>query len=182
MGLRNRSLFLDKNCFFVTTTCRNWLPLLRPDLNKKIVCDSISFVNNKFKCCILGYVIMPNHIHLILFFKENNQLSAWMRDMKKFTSTEIRRAIDRSGNSALLEKLRFAENDRVFKIWEDRFDDLYLENKRLLEQKLKYIHLNPLQARWRLVMLPHEYTYSSAMFYETGTQSGIEVVNYLKYF
>lgn len=182
MGLRNRSLFKDKNCFFVTTTCANKMYLLADDLNKKIVCDSITFVNNKYKSSLLGYVIMPNHIHLILYFKEHNKLSEWMRDMKKFTATKIRQTIENSGNTGLLEKLRINETGRVFKIWQERFDDVYLEDKRLVETKLDYIHLNPLQEHWNLVELPHEYKYSSAAFYETGTQSGIDVVDYREYF
>jgi putative transposase len=105
-----------------------------------------------------------------------------MRDMKKFTSTKIRQTIENSGNPAVLEKVRVNEIGRVFKIWQDRFDDVYLEDKRLLETKLDYIHLNPLQEHWNLVKLPHEYRYSSAFFYETGKQYGVEVVDYREYF
>lgn len=182
MGLRNRSLFKDKNCFFVTTTCTNRMHLLTEDINKEIICNSITFVNAKYKSSLLGYVIMPNHIHLILYFKEQNRLSDWMRDMKKFTATKIRQTIENSGNASTLEKLRINQTGRVFKIWQARFDDVYLEDKRLLETKLDYIHLNPLQEQWNLVKLPQEYRYSSAVFYETGTQYGTEVVDYREYF
>ena len=105
-----------------------------------------------------------------------------MRDMKKFTSTRIRQTIENSGNTTVLEKLRVNEIGRVFKIWQDRFDDVFLEDKRLVETKLDYIHLNPLQEHWSLVKLPHEYRYSSAFFYETGKQYGVEVVDYREYF
>jgi len=182
MGLRNRSLFKDEHCFFATTTCFNRYHLLEKAVCKDIVCNSIGFVNNKYKTSVLGYVIMPNHLHLILYFQEKNWLSDWMRDMKKFTSTKIRQAIEDSGNITVLENLRIKETGRVFKVWQDRFDDLYLNDKRLLEEKLDYIHLNPLQAHWNLARLPEEYPYSSAVFYETGKQSKIEVTDYREYF
>ncbi len=182
MGLRNRSFFKDEHCFFAITTCFNRYHLLTETIYKDIVCNSIAFVNNKYKTAVLGYVIMPNHLHLILYFQEKNWLSDWMRDMKKFTSTKIRQAIERSGNIAVLESLRINDTGRVFKVWQDRFDDVYLHDKRLLEEKLDYIHLNPLQAHWNLAKLPEEYAYSSAVFYETGKQSKIEVTDYREYF
>jgi len=52
------------------------------DSCKNIVIESINFVNKKYETDILGYVIMPNHIHLIIYFKQKNELSNWMRDMK----------------------------------------------------------------------------------------------------
>src|SRR6478735_4312150 len=83
MGLRGRNQFLDEECFFVTTTCYNWYKLLEMETCKLIVSESINFLNDKYFAATLGYVIMPNHIHLILYFKKGNQLSNWMRDLKK---------------------------------------------------------------------------------------------------
>ncbi len=90
--------------------------------------------------------------------------------------------MENSGNITVLESLRIKETGRVFKAWQDRFDDVYLSNKRFLEEKLDYIHLNPLQTHWNLAKLPEEYPYSSAVFYETGKQSKIEVTDYREYF
>jgi putative transposase len=105
-----------------------------------------------------------------------------MRDMKKFTSVKIRQAIENLESDAILDRLIIEVKDRAFKVWQDRFDDVYLEDKRLLETKLDYIHLNPLQAHWNLAKVPEEYPYSSAVFYETGMQKNITVIDYREHF
>ena len=129
MALRGRSEFLDEECFFVTTTCYKW-HLLEMESCKLTIRESINFLNTKYIAVTRGYVIMPNHIHLILYFKKGNQLSNWMRDLKKFTSVMIRQQIEKSGNIELLEKLRVPEKKQVFKVWQDRFDDVYLSKKK----------------------------------------------------
>ena len=101
----------------MTTTCYKWYHLLEMDSCKKTLSDSINFVNAKYTTATLGYVIMPNHLHIILYFKKGNQLSNWMRDLKKFTSVMVRQQIEKSGDLILLEKLRVPERRRVFKVW-----------------------------------------------------------------
>jgi putative transposase len=182
MGLRGRNQFLEEECFFVTTTCRNWYHLLEMDSCKQIVSDSFNFLNNKYKVATLGYVIMPNHLHMILYFKKGNQLSNWMRDLKKFTSVMIRQEIEKSGDLKLLEKLRAPEHGQVFKVWEDRFDDLFLRSKELLEIKLNYIHMNPLQEHWNLVKRPEDWPHSSAMFYELNQLPAVIVTDYREFY
>ncbi len=182
MALRGRNEFLDEECFFVTTTCYKWYPLLEMESCKWTISESINFLNTKYNAATLGYVIMPNHIHLILYFKKGNQLSNWMRDLKKFTSVMVRQKIEKSGNIDLLEKLRVPDRKQVFKVWQDRFDDLYLANKKLLEMKLQYIHTNPMQEHWNLVNKPEDWPYSSAMFYELSKQPLVMVTDYREFF
>jgi putative transposase len=149
---------------------------------KLTISESINFLNTKYNAATLGYVIMSNHIHLILYFKKGNQLSNWMRDLKKFTSVMVRQQIEKSGNLDLLEKLRVPEKKQVFKVWQDRFDDVYLANKKLLETKLEYIHTNPMQEHWNLVTKSEGWPYSSAMFYELGNQPLVMVTDYREFF
>src|SRR6267154_3462220 len=182
MSLRGRTEFLDEDCFFVTTTCYQWYHLLEMEACKLTVSESINFLNNKYNSSILGYVIMPNHIHLIIYFRKSNQLSNWMRDLKKFTSVMIRQQIEKSGNITLLEQLRVPEKKQVFKVWQDRFDDVYLSQKKILETKLEYIHTNPLQEHWNLASQPEDWPHSSAVFYEMGMQPFVAVTDYRDFF
>jgi putative transposase len=149
---------------------------------KLIISESINFLNTKYTAATLGYVIMPNHIHLIVYFKNGNHLSNWMHDLKKFTSVMVRQQIEKAGDIDLLEKLRVPEKKQVFKVWQDRFDDVYLANKKLLETKLEYIHTNPLQEHWNLVTRPENWPYSSSMFYEQGNQPNVMVTDYREFF
>ena len=182
MGLRDRNKYLNEHCFFVTTTCNKWKPLILLTKAFNLIENSLAFVNEKYKAAILGYVLMPNHIHLIIYFKQENRLSDYMRDFKKFTSTKIRQLLEEKGNDEMLSTIKHKDNKRSFQVWQDRFDDVYLASKIVLEQKLDYIHLNPLQEHWSLVKQAEDYEFSSARFYETGVQAGLKVVDYRVFF
>lgn len=180
MRLRNRNKFNENNIFFITTTCYKWLHLLSIGQNKNIIISNLTHYCNKYKANILAYVIMPNHIHLIIHFTKGIERIGFIRDFKKYTATQIRKEIEKKDKN-LLEKLRYEKGKQKFKIWQDRYDELYLQSKELLEQKLLYIHLNPLQEHWQLALEPKEYKYSSAAFYEEEIQRELKVKHYAEF-
>ena len=182
MGLRDNYLFKDKRCFFITTSCNNHLRLFLNENSYKIVADSLTFLNNKYSAQLLAYVLMPNHIHLILYFTGENRLSDYMRDFKKYTSVRLRKEIEQAGYNNLLEKLTWENRSQKFKVWQDRFDSVFLEDRLLLEVKLAYIHNNPLQEHWQLCKYHEDYKYSSAGFYLAHKESFIPITHYRDYF
>jgi putative transposase len=99
-----------------------------------------------------------------------------MRDFKKFTSGEIRRQIEKDGRYKLLEELRYEKRQQKFKVWQDRFDDVVLYTKKVMESKLEYIHQNPVKAG--IVDYPTKYTHSSAGFYEDISKPPIDILNF----
>ncbi len=99
-----------------------------------------------------------------------------MRDFKKFTSGEIRRQIEKDGRYKLLEELRYEKRQQKFKVWQDRFDDVVLYTKKVMESKLEYIHQNPVKAG--IVDYPTKYIHSSAGFYEDGSMPPLDILNY----
>lgn len=103
-----------------------------------------------------------------------------MRDFKKFTSVEIRRQIEKDGRNKLLDELRYEKRQQKFRVWQHRFDDVVLYTRKVLEIKLEYIHQNPVKAE--IVDYPTKYIYSSAGFYENGTNSQIDILNYNEIF
>ena len=105
-----------------------------------------------------------------------------MRDFKKYTSGEIRRLVELEGRFDLLEKLQYEHREQKFKLWQDRFDDVFIKSRELVETKLSYIHNNPLQSHWNLATRPELYPHSSASFYELSQQSKIEITHYNEYF
>ena len=163
MGLRGRSKFVDKKCFFITTTCNGFKNLFKDERYYQTLKDSLLFLNNKYHGELLAYVFMPNHIHLVLNFKKENYLSVYMRDFKKYTSFKIRKLIEIDGRINLLNSIKYEQGKQKFKVWHDRFDDVYIEDEDLLATKIEYIHLNPLRAK--LVKYPEDYKYSSAYTY-----------------
>ncbi len=178
MGLRGRSI--EDNVFFVTTTCHEWLNVFNEEMRFEILYSSFDFYNKKYDAQLLSYVIMPNHIHFIIFFSQLNKLSPYMRDFKKFTSGELRRMIDFDREIQLLEKLRFKTAKQEFKIWMDRFDDVVLTTQKVMLVKLDYIHENPV--RKNLVASPEDYLHSSASYYLCNGEPKIPITHYAEIF
>lgn len=116
MGLRNRTKLDDYSCFFVTTTCHKWLNLLIYDDCIKLLYGSLLFVNKKYSGNIIGYVIMANHIHLIVYFPQENKLSDYMRDFKKYTSVHIRKIVEKQAGNEIIEQLKYSLGNQKFKV------------------------------------------------------------------
>jgi putative transposase len=106
---------------------------------------------------------MPNHIHFIICFEKKNKLIEYMRDFKKFTSYKITRTMRSVEGKKSLDPLHYQHRQQVLKVWQDRFDDLYLFTTKILLIKLNYIHENPV--RKKLCDEPSDYKHSSAAFY-----------------
>jgi putative transposase len=176
----DRHFYHDKNIFFITITAHEWLHLFNVGDSMQILSESLNFCALKYKADILGYVLMPNHIHLIINFEEGMKRIDFMSDFKKFTSTKVRQEIEKYRPN-FLEKLLYVKDNQVFKVWKDRYDEVYLDKRELLEIKLEYIHTNPIQNHWNLVARPEEYLYSSALFYEKGIQNLVKVTHYLDF-
>jgi putative transposase len=87
-----------------------------------------------------------------------------MRDFKKFTSGEIRRKLEADEYLSELESLRYKYRKQKIKVWQDRFDDVALYSRKVLETKLNYIHENPVKKGF--VKFAEEYKYSCAAYYK----------------
>ena len=161
--MRGRYKYQDFRCFFITTTCYGFKHLFIEDKYYQILKESLLFLNDKYHAELFAYVFMPNHIHLVLNFKEANHLSAYMRDFKKYTSYRIRKRIEMDGRLELLNNLKYEKGNQKFKVWQDRFDDVVIISDDLMATKIEYIHLNPLRAK--MVKHPEDYRYSSANAY-----------------
>jgi putative transposase len=180
MGLRNKQLYHDKNLFFITTTCQSWLHLFTIGNSMQVLSNSLNFCSRKYEASILGYVLMPNHIHLIVHFPTGMHRVDFIRDFKSYTSKKVRQEIEKY-KPELLANLCYQRYKQNYKIWQDRFDELYLVSRKLLEAKLTYIHNNPLQEHWNLAKQPLDYLYSSAMFYEKGIQNRVIIKHYMDF-
>jgi REP element-mobilizing transposase RayT len=111
---------------------------------------------------------MSNHIHLIAGSTEGFHLSNILRDFKKFTSKEIIRAIRENPSESrkewMLNRFEFAGkyNKKIknFKFWQDGNEAKEIHTNSFFDQKLDYIHNNPVKAE--IVARPEDYLYSSA--------------------
>ena len=177
MGRRGRSFLGDQaNTFFVTATVMDFARVFSlGEHYYTILRDSLQFLLREHHAKLLAYVFMPSHVHLVVHFPQNEGISDFMRDFKKYTSTRTRQQLEMDGYTEWLDQLRqnAAGRRQVFKLWMDRFDDLVLFGERQIRIKVAYIHANPVRAG--LVDECEQWRYSSAVNYSTGDHSFIHV-------
>lgn len=178
MALRNKSLD-DRlgNIYFVTTTIMNFDEIFKLGYEyNMIIIDSFKYLINEHTARLFSYVIMPNHIHIIVFMPKGESIIDFMRDFKKFTSVEITKLSQRENRYYLLQRFRdnaqLAKNQR-YKIWMDRFDAFIIKTDKMMRIKVNYIHNNPLKAS--LVQKPENYLFSSARNYILDDHTIIKV-------
>jgi len=153
--------------YFYTASMLDWIPLLRADEFKQIIIDSLVHLVKKEKIRVYGFVIMPNHIHLIWENVTINGKEKPHASFMKFTGHRFLEEL-RKTNNEMLSKFKVDRNSRDHQFWQRNALPIRLYDRKILEQKLDYIHLNPLQAHWNLVSDPNDYYYSSCSFYEHG--------------
>lgn len=178
MGLRGRSLFKNQGVVsFVTTTVMHFQNVFSiSESYYEILVNSLKFVLRKYDSALIAYVLMPNHIHLILSIASTKILSSFMRDFKRHTSVKIRDQLILDERFELIERFKYYSRYDAksgFKFWQERFDDFILYNEKTLEIKINYIHNNPVKKG--LVKNPEDWKYSSYRNYFHCDNSVIEI-------
>ncbi|HEY0667738.1 MAG TPA: hypothetical protein VGD22_06150 [Sphingobacteriaceae bacterium] len=140
--------------------------------------ESLSFLVKAKRIWLYGYVLMPNHLHLLW-----NKQDAWVdksiqQQFLKYTAQQIKFNLI-ANYPQELQKYRSTQADRMYHLWERRPYLATMNNRRFLEQKLDYIHYNPVKAG--LCQLEEDYTYSSASFYLTGADELGILTHYMEH-
>ncbi len=168
--------------FYCTITCFDWMPLFEITNFYDAVYnwfDELKELNNR----INGYVIMPNHLHvLIRVDKGSPTINKLVANGKRFMAYEMVKRLKESGRFELLLKMEQAvpkeqaKDGKLHHVFEQSFDCKPCYTKKFMEQKLDYIHHNPCAKKWNLVKEFTEYKHSSAGFYELNLL-GVYVVD-----
>ena len=151
--------------YFYTATILDWKQLLISDKYKNYIINSLKYLVDNKKIALYGFVIMPNHIHLIWELLELNGKESPHASFMKYTSHLILKDLQTT-NPDLLSEFKVNSETRNYQFWQRDALPIDLYTPDVIYQKLTYIHNNPLQDKWKLVDSPAEYKYSSAFFYE----------------
>lgn len=161
--------------YFLTLTTVGWIDIFTRKSYRDVVLDSLRFCQREKQLIIAAYVIMSNHIHLVVQVPENSHwnLSEVIRDFKKFTANTILKMVETEPESRrewlmhMFEYFaRFNRNNRYLQFWQQDNHPIETFNMPILRQKIDYIHLNPVRAG--IVEKPEDYLYSSASNYVLG--------------
>ena len=121
---------------------------------------------------IHGYVIMPNHLHLLLYISEHSpDVSRLIQNAKRFQAYDIVDYLKKDNQNKILKIFSDAaeiQKEAKHKVFKDRFDSKEMVNSALYREKLNNIHNNPCTSKWRLAEKPEDYLYSSASNYIVG--------------
>ena len=181
MGLKNK--IIDGYNYFLTMTVVDWVDIFTRPVYKHIIVDSLKYCQENKGLIIYSWCLMSNHIHIIAGTEEGFHLSNTLRDFKKFTSqtiiNEIKRNAKESRSGWMLNRFEIAckSDNKItnYKFWKDGNEAKEIHTNYFFEQKLNYIHNNPVKAE--IVDNPEDYLYSSARDY-AGEKGLLSITKY----
>lgn len=158
---------------FITTTVVDWIDVFSRKNYRNCVIESLDYCIKNKGMILYGYVIMSNHVHMIIQ-SNNAELSNLIRDFKKFTAKTILNKIQNEPESRrmwMLERFKLAKEshsrNKNYQFWQygNHAEEICTEH--FLWSKLNYIYMNPVRAG--IVSNIEDYIYSSASNYVNGT-------------
>ena len=154
---------------FITATVVDWVDVFSRKAYRDCIIESLDFCIKNKGMVLYGFVIMSNHIHLIIQ-SDKNKLSDLIRDFKKFTAKTILHKIETEPESRadwMLKRFEFAckshSRNEKYQFWQYGNHPEEIFSEKFFWSKLDYIHLNPVRAG--IVVKASHYLYSSASNY-----------------
>ncbi len=138
---------------FVTFCCYRRRPSFTPPTSRRVFEAALERVRRNFGLCVYGYVVMPEHVHLLLSEPPHGTLAEAIKSLKQGVARRL---------------IGTAEH-----FWQKRYYDFNVRNGRQFVEKLRYIHRNPV-ARG-LCERPEEWEWSSFRQWATGCEGGVEI-------
>ena len=157
---------------FLTFSCYQRRPLLDAPTARTFFLATLDEIRARYHFELRGYVVMPEHVHLLLNEPGEQTLSVALKALKQRISRDFRGGIPQSNLHSLPPRLRNLASN-LPRFWEPRFYDFNVYTGEKLNEKLKYMHANPVTRG--LVEHPADWIWSSYLFYETGKQGIISI-------
>jgi len=162
--------------YFVTFTLTDWLPIFISPEPIEIVVDNLKFCITEKSLQVHAYVVMPNHMHLIVSDEtfDNERLQKTLTGFRKFTGHKLAGYIDRALLISLSTVTRnSASDDRSRQVWKPGWHAEALASEQFLVQKANYIHENPV--RKGLVRSAEDWVHSSACYWTNRESAEIPI-------
>ncbi len=144
------------------------IAIFKRDVMKRLIADSLDCMRLRKRLKLYAFVVMPNHIHVIIQCYAEAPLADIIRDLKKHIADRMIRHYRAEENQPALDLLALAvkrTGKQRYKVWEDGYNAKEIFSPEFLRQKMNYIHNNPCQSHWNLAERPEDYVWSSARFY-----------------
>ncbi|MDA0810441.1 MAG: transposase [Planctomycetota bacterium] len=165
--VRRRVYDDGKHIHFVTFSCYRRRKFLEPDHAKRVVIGHLgSKLAGRHGLC-LGFVIMPDHVHALVWFPEVRQLSRFMNEWKGQSSSALKELFRKQFPNYLTD---IGVSDPI---WQARYYGFNIWSRKKAEEKLDYMHMNPVRAG--LVNRAVDWRWSSARWYIEHRSVGLPI-------
>jgi putative transposase len=136
---------------FVTFSSYHRLGYLEGAVARDLFEDALQKVHRRYRFAVIGYVVMPEHVHLLLSEPRKDLLAVGLQALKL---SVVRRSQERP-------------------FWQVRYYDFNVFTKAKQFAKLHYMHFNPVKRG--LVENPEDWRWSSYRYYRTGVQGRVTI-------
>ncbi|EAQ80324.1 REP-associated tyrosine transposase [Blastopirellula marina] len=157
----------ERYCHFVTFSCDRRRKLLEMEQPCRYLLGQLNMQLQSHTAKCAGFVIMPNHVHFLIWLPETGQLSSFLQNWKRLTSFQIRSWYEDHQSHYL------KVSGPIDRLWTPKYYSVPIYSEVKLVQKLEYIHQNPVRAG--LVDGPVDWKWSSARWYEQGKSVGVPI-------
>ena len=162
-----------QHAHFITCSCYRRQPLFDPAGRKDLFLSLLEELRIQYVFVVFGYVVMPEHVHLLLSEPKHKDLSIVMQVLKQRVSRDVHQRLSRTASSAQRPWRSTAPDE--FHFWQPRFHDFNVYTPHKFTEKLNYIHNNPV--RRGLVTQPGDWPWSSYRFWTYG-EKGVVRIDY----
>ena len=154
---------------FITFTCYHRQPWLASQRRRDLFLKVFEQVRQRYQFVVVGYVVMPEHVHLLLSEPEKSNPSGVIQAIKQGFARHVLRS-RRSGRKKGQAELLAGETEHG---WQKRFYDFNVCSKHKRIEKLRYMHRNPVSRG--LVLEPEQWTWSSYRSYACGEAGAVKI-------
>jgi len=160
---------------FITFAVVEWVDVFTRNIYRNVLLESFTYCQENKGLLLYAWCIMSNHMHLIISSKEGFKQEDIVRDFKKHTSKRLLKLIEENNQESRKNWSRWLSgwifkkagernsNNKNYQFWRQDYHPIELSTNTIMEQRLDYLHNNPVEAG--IVEEPEHYLYSSARDY-----------------
>jgi REP element-mobilizing transposase RayT len=171
------SFYDATHLYFITASFIDWKHIFLTPEYINIPLDSFVWLQQQKRILLFAFVIMPSHIHAIMK-PVSNSIGTIVQQFGSFTAHEMLKKLREDNQNDLINLLQRKKRDsrHEHSLWQDiQAKNIY--SMKFLQQKLEYIHQNPVAKEWKLVKDRGDYLYSSAGYYDYGRKPIIDITD-----
>jgi putative transposase len=164
----------DGQLHYVTFTCYHRIQYLNSASARDVFEQTLERVRRWYGLYIFGYVVMPEHVHLLLSEPERSSLAMALKMLKQISSRKLHKmGVHKMGGPRFRPPLAKRGEQVDQPVWQKRYYDfnVFSDHKRI--EKLRYMHWNPVKRG--LVEKPEDWKWSSYCHYLTGMEGVVEI-------